>query len=228
MVEKVKTLPRAGLRLRNSPFDGNVISVLPRHSRLTVLDRETWLRVRTETGETGFVLGDYVEPESETDEQPPPPATIITYLPRHNAIRSGDAVRIDEDFEPAMAKIEATAARNQCHLYIVSALRRPQQPLAGAIVHPARMSNHFIGHAIDFNVIFDDSWFNSVRLADFDALPGPVQAFLNEIDENEEFGLRWGGRFLTPDPVHIDDAFNRREESRYSEKLMAIWGHRVV
>jgi len=76
----------------------------------------------------------------------------------------------------------------------------------GAIVPPAQLSNHNIGHAIDMNVVYG----TSNTLCDSKCLggtqPAAVKCF---IDAVKRAGLRWGGNFRPIDFVHIDDGYNQ-------------------
>lgn len=224
MPETVRTTASRGLRLRNSPHDGETMSVLPQHTALEVLDSETWLRVRTAEGRIGFVLSEYIEPHSPTASEDQIDVEVVQYESRHGAMVSGNAIRIDKSFEPALEEIENIANENNLKLYITSSLRRPRQALVNTVVEPAKFSNHHVGHAIDMNVIMDGTWFNSAKLAQFDSLPARVQSFLREVHENVLHPLRWGGRFNSPDPVHIDDSLNINNETEFKRKFFALWG----
>ena len=67
------------------------------------------------------------------------------------------------------------------------------------------MGNHFVGHAIDFNLQCTETkeWFNSKKMGDN---VGKDLPFLLEVDLDSQ--LRWGGKFTNKDEVHIDDALN--------------------
>jgi hypothetical protein len=58
-------IARGGLPLRKAPKTGAVIRSLRRNSRVEILEKETWLRVRTSDGKQGFVLADFVETAPE-------------------------------------------------------------------------------------------------------------------------------------------------------------------
>jgi hypothetical protein len=104
-----------------------------------------------------------------------------------------------------MEAICNAAVRCNVKLYITSSFRKPDSAVLGAIVTPATLSNHKIGHAIDMNVVYGKSPIlcNSVCLGG--KLPTDVQCFIDEVKSE---GLRWGGDFKTKDPVHIDDGYN--------------------
>ena len=60
-MDRARTTARSGLRLRASAQDGAIVDTLPLGTEVEVVQRETWVRVRTADGETGWVLGDYLE-----------------------------------------------------------------------------------------------------------------------------------------------------------------------
>lgn len=227
MRERVRTTAHSGLRLRNSPHDGETLSVIPEHASLEVLDSETWLRVRTSDGKVGFVLSEHVEPEFPTGVESDQDLTIIQYQAKYGAIESGGIIRIDKGFEPALNEIEKIAHNHHLTLFVTSSLRRPRQAIVNSEFEPASLSNHHVGHAIDMNVIMDGVWYNSSKLGQFNLLPGKIQSFLESINNNASFPLRWGGLFSSPDPIHIDDGFNIHEGSNFRKRLLAIWGSEV-
>ena len=91
-------------------------------------------------------------------------------------------------------------------VYITSSYRKDGF-VSGAIVPPAKRSNHLIGHAIDMNLIDRQTgkFCNSVCLGRSNK-PSGVRCFIGKIRSNSS--LRWGGDFKKTDPVHIDDGTN--------------------
>ncbi len=119
----------------------------------------------------------------------------------------GKKVVADKDFVPALKRINQYAKDSDVLIHITSSFRKDTN-VANAIVTPAKMSNHLIGHAIDMNVRYDTNhskWCNSSALAKA-TLPAPVAKFINAI--RNDTGLRWGGDFRKKDSVHIDDYYN--------------------
>lgn len=103
------------------------------------------------------------------------------------------------------------------HLQIVltSSFRKDDgRKLQGAIVTPSKRSNHFVGHAIDMNVL-DGSLCNSKCLGNKNKHSAGVKCFISKIKGN--IALRWGGDFSKPDPVHIDDGLNRSDRNQYNQ-----------
>jgi hypothetical protein len=234
MPEQVRVIAKNGLRLRDSPRDGITLRVLERGARLEELGRETWVRVR-HGDQVGFVLADFVEPATAADGTPEPavpPSPVVPVVdpriiqiieyPESETVRGSAPVRIDREFEPSMDGIRDLAKAHGLTVWVTSSLREPYKPVPGAIVEPAKFSNHHIGHGIDMNLILGQQWFRSTQLGNFEALPQPIQDFLDGVQR--DLKLRWGGKFSTPDPVHIDDGLNLNDRDRFNEKLVALWG----
>jgi hypothetical protein len=51
-----------------------------------------------------------------------------------------------------------TLAGDELIIFVTRSLRRPGQLVSGAIVQPAKFSNHHVGHGIDFNLIYGNEW----------------------------------------------------------------------
>ena len=215
MNDKVRTTAVGGLRFRDSPLDGNTIAVLPHGTVLDEIFSENWLRVRTPTGEIGFVSADYVEPIKES-------GSILIYEDPDGTIQSEKTIRIHSHFLRLIEKIKTFAAQQGIKVFVTSSLRRPDRPVPNAIVDPARVSNHHVGFAIDVNLISDEGWLHSSRLGDWDTLPDAAKRFLEAIQRDEE--LRWGGKFSTPDPVHIDHPLNWNNRKKYDRIIAKLWG----
>jgi peptidoglycan hydrolase-like protein with peptidoglycan-binding domain len=120
---------------------------------------------------------------------------------------SGKPCRADEEFVPALEKINGYAKRANVFVYVTSSFRTTTN-VQGAIVPPATFSNHLAGHGIDMNLQYGNGkWANSKVLAKYPNVPDPVKFFLTLIIDDPE--LRWGGKFNHKDPVHIDDHLNK-------------------
>ena len=100
-------------------------------------------------------------------------------------------------------------------IHVTSSFRKSGQRVEGAIVTPARRSNHFVGHAIDINAIDGGKWCNSRCLQSRPAGYSGVTCFINKIKGDPT--LRWGGDFRTKDPVHIDDGLNLKDRPKYDK-----------
>jgi hypothetical protein len=201
------------------PVDGDVIAVLPRDTEVTVLSRQSWLRVRAGDRE-GYVSGDFIEASgAAADSGAGRPANI---RPFSSSQMIGEPMRVDEGFEPALERINGYARQRGVEIWVTSSFREPGQVLAGAVVEPARASNHLVGHAIDMNVRLQGELFNSRRLrrASHPELPAAVRGFLDDV--RADGGLRWGGDFTREDPVHIDDKLNIDEPDLWMRKFRDI------
>ena len=108
-------------------------------------------------------------------------------------------------------------------VYVTSSFRKSGQDVSGAIVKPAKRSNHFVGHAIDMNVVDRKGWCNSRCLRYSLNQRSDVQCFIEKIQKDPD--LRWGGDFSTPDVVHIDDSINWLKPSVYDQLYNTLQKH---
>jgi hypothetical protein len=90
--------------------------------------------------------------------------------------------------------------------------REAGAPVQNAVVPPSETSNHLIGHAVDINIAYNRVLYNSARLGNYASLPQAIKNFIAGCERN---GLRWGGRFSDPDPVHFDDNLYLRDKRTY-------------
>jgi len=130
----------------------------------------------------------------------------------------GKPVLADIEFIPHLETINDFAATNGLKIFVTSSNRALGIPLVGSVFPPARMSNHFIGHAIDMNIQIGSTLYNSDALGNFSSLPAAIKAFITAIRNHPV--LRWGGDF--GDPVHIDDNLNNTNPSLWKQKLPII------
>lgn len=145
---------------------------------------------------------------------------IIEYK---NPLLLGSICSIHDGFISSMDLICKLLALNNCKLYITSS-DRCSTNVQGAIVTPAQMSNHLVGHAIDCN-IYDASgklW-NSKALEVFaPESPNYDSTISNEILDfikavRQSGILRWGGDFHEFDTVHFDDGLNISNPARWKQ-----------
>ncbi|MEO1627896.1 MAG: M15 family metallopeptidase [Bacteroidota bacterium] len=131
-----------------------------------------------------------------------------------NANFTGKPITTHTGFVPQLQKINSYAGKHNVKVWITSSYR-PDTDVDGSIVPPSQMSNHMVGHAIDMNVQYYDGQGN-LQLANSKMLskdnqanwPASVKGFLTDIINDPD--LRWGGDFSSdPDPVHIDDHYNK-------------------
>lgn len=87
---------------------------------------------------------------------------------------------------------------------INQSLRIMGREVSGAVVKPATRSQHYIGHAVDCNLVDGDNWNttsdfrNKTQTANADRF---ILAMRNA-------GYRWGGDFSRTDPPHFDSQLN--------------------
>lgn len=227
-MQKGRVKPNTGLNLRVKP-NGQVVDVLHHDQEFTIIDEVTFYRIKTLSGEVGYVHGDYIEkiPGFSTipNEAHLEGESSGNYRPEFNAVKFidphfvGESVTVDEDFVPELKRLASYA--EQCHLqiWVTSSTRALDNQVRGAIVTPATQSCHHIGHAIDMNLMFEGKIYNSKKLSkeNHPHLPQELQQFFTLVREDEK--LRWGGDFSTPDPVHIDDDFYHQNKLFYQAKL---------
>lgn len=133
---------------------------------------------------------------------------------------SGKPCRADVQFIPSLEKVNQYAKDASVTVYVTSSFRTTTN-VNGAIVKPATFSNHLAGHGIDMNLIYDNGkWANSSVLKRYPNVPGPVKQFLKSIIDDPS--LRWGGKFRTTDPVHIDDGLNVKNRPKWEERYKAM------
>lgn len=226
---------RGGLNLRKTPKTGKVIKALRKGSKVEITEEETWLKVKTNSGETGYVLADHIEREptglvnhsnvafnaanidvTSPDDEEQDECLLKTYT---NSQFIGKEMRVDVDFIPHLDQLNQYALDCGVNIYITSSTREPGRTVQGNIVKPAARSNHLVGHAIDMNLQSSSGFFNSKKLkkSKFPALPSEIKKLIKLIRDDET--LRWGGDFRPEDPVHIDDNLNHRNPHRWDAKL---------
>lgn len=219
MVGRAEVTARSGLRLREEPVDGTVVTVLRPGSTVHVLDQAEqgrWLRVRQGPNE-GYASAAYLRMLPRAGE---PSASSLRVYTGSQMI--GRAVRIDEEFAPHLDRLNRFARDLDVEVYVTSSFRRPSDALRASIVPPARRSNHLVGHAIDMNLKSTSGFFSSQRLRK-DALgdlPDEVREVIERVRQDDV--LRWGGDFPHEDPVHIDDALNVRQPERWEKKFKSL------
>jgi len=214
-----------GLNLRQAPKPGKVIKTLRKGTQVEILGEESWLKVRTRSGEEGYVSADFIDAEpqpesssiSEAEKAEPSEKCVIAQYTQ--ARFEGKPLFADKDFWPCLDRISAFAKQCNVFIYVTSSAREPGRTVRGAIVTPASRSNHMIGHAIDMNVRSAAGFFNSKKLkkSNLPNLPPAVRQFIQHVRDDEE--MRWGGDFRQEDTVHIDDSFNLRHPELWDKKL---------
>lgn len=136
----------------------------------------------------------------------------------------GKPCQADVQFKPMLQKINRLAEQANVFIHVTSSFHTSSN-VAGAIVKPAKKSNHMAGHAIDMNVVYNNRTesANSIVLGRYPNVPDPVRRFIKSIIDDP--GLRWGGHFNDRDPVYIDDGLNRdmaHWDKRYQAMQRAV------
>jgi D-alanyl-D-alanine carboxypeptidase len=125
---------------------------------------------------------------------------------------------VDKEFVPLLNQMNDIAIKHKMIVVVTSSLRKDTN-VHGAIVKPAQMSNHLVGHAIDCNVKSKTTgeFFNANKMGDGTGLD---ELFLEDVDRNTD--LRWGQAFNTPDSVHFDDALNIKKPKIWRQKFNSL------
>ena len=147
--------------------------------------------------------------KSSREPAPDKQKALVSYKASNVRGYKGKPIIVDYYFINSMNRINSYAKRNNLTLFVTSSFRKADQKVNGAIVPPARHSNHLVGHAIDMNIQYNGTWYDSklMRKENLKNLPHNVQNFFHRIRKDKT--LRWGGDFTTQDPVHIDDHLNK-------------------
>jgi len=227
------------VEILSSPRDGEPLRRLTTGAEFEILGSESWLRVRLPDGTVGFLLEDYVEPvvvQARVEQRLVEVTTFVSSLGPRSPYQ-GKPIRCDIEFIPAIEELEGIAIASGVEVIVISSLREPARPVDGAVVTPATYSNHFVGHAIDFNLLDGGRAFRSSDLLSLvPEVPGEelvqgnvslgVREFIQSVRSSDL--LRWGGDFSSPDPTHIDDQLNLKRPEVYKSKLAALWGQGVL
>ena len=132
----------------------------------------------------------------------------------------GKPCRADVQFVSSLEKVNQYATDAEVFVFVTSSFRTTTN-VNGAIVKPATFSNHLAGHGIDMNLAYGNGQFaNSKVLKKYPNVPAPVKKFLKSIIDDPD--LRWGGKFRTTDPVHIDDGLNVKDRSKWEKRYKAM------
>lgn len=136
----------------------------------------------------------------------------------------GKPCMVHADFIPAMDLFCRYLEIVKCTAHINSSYRANADNIKGAVVTPARRSNHMIGCAIDCNLIDSKGKMWSSKEMEVFCPESPqynpkiineIAQFLNLIRRSKT--LRYGGDFKTPDPIHFDNGINVSNPKRWDE-----------
>uniref|UniRef100_H2ZDV9 Peptidase M15C domain-containing protein n=1 Tax=Ciona savignyi TaxID=51511 RepID=H2ZDV9_CIOSA len=135
---------------------------------------------------------------------------LVTYSTANVYGYNGLTVQVEPGFKSNMVDINSFAISCGVEVVVTHAFREEGQDLGGTVVPPASNSNHLVGHAIDMNLDTPSGFCNSDCL--YAKYNSYANCFLNKVTSS---GLRWGGDFYSPDPVHIDDGLNLSSPSQW-------------
>ena len=154
---------------------------------------------------------------------------IVRYRGGKNIV--GNPLYCHRDFFIILDFINNIAYENKITLYVVSSFREPTRDITGAIVRPANRSNHYVGHAVDINIISPThGWLSSKNLYK-ELLKGSdacqnTKRFFDRISKSPY--TRWGGDWKDQDPIHIDDNLNRGFTAKYLTKYRFIYDTSMI
>ncbi len=133
---------------------------------------------------------------------------LITYKPSNFK----SPVVIDDEFKQICDDVNEILIKFDFTL-IPTSSKRNSTLVKGAIVTPAQMSNHLVGHAIDANLQDNKTgeYFNSKKMGD------NIGADKNVIEALVAKGIRWGGNFRKKDQVHLDDGLNLKNPEKWKQ-----------
>ena len=145
---------------------------------------------------------------------------LIKYTSPNVKGYNGKVIWIELGFLKTIQAIDDCCKNAGFIFWVTSAFRKETDVIHGAVVNPATMSNHKVGHAIDGNLqhIATGEWFNSLKMGD---KTGIDQQLIEAITAH---GVRFGGNFRKADNVHFDDALNLRDPQRWRELYLELQG----
>jgi D-alanyl-D-alanine carboxypeptidase/Putative peptidoglycan binding domain len=108
---------------------------------------------------------------------------------------------VDADFLGSLEILNDQAKAAKITLYVTQGFRVDGAAVSGAVVTPAKRSQHLIGHAIDCDFRDGATFITSDTFKNGDEADS-VDDFITAVKQK---GLRWGGDFTPRDYVHFDD-----------------------
>lgn len=143
---------------------------------------------------------------------------------------SGKPCMINEEFTLVMGLFCRYLEIVKCSAVITSSYRPNAENIKGAIVTPARRSNHMVGCGIDCNLV--DSKGRVWNSEDLEVFAPESKKYnpkiINEISQflgliRRSHSLRWGGDFKDFDTVHFDNSINVTNPKHWDELYASIW-----
>lgn len=147
---------------------------------------------------------------------------------------SGKPCMIHNEFVASMDLFCRYLEIVKCRASINSSYRPNADNIKGAIVKPARRSNHMIGCGIDCNLIDSKGkiWSSEDLEVFAPKSPNYNPKIINDISQllglvRRSKVLRWGGDFTAFDTVHFDNGINISNPERWDEIYNEIWKKEV-
>jgi len=123
-----------------------------------------------------------------------------------------EKILVDKSFEQYTRKMDSIAKGLSIKIMVQESFRVFGKAVENAIVIPFQKSNHYVGHALDINLVYNDVWYNSAKLKRYDELPEAIKSFIKQCKSN---GLFWGGDLPVHDVVHFDDGLYSKDPVKY-------------
>ncbi|MDR3773293.1 MAG: M15 family metallopeptidase [Terracidiphilus sp.] len=122
--------------------------------------------------------------------------TTLSYPSAQN-----NEILVHGDFaEVVSSTMDDEAKRAKVILDINQAFRVAGIQPSGAVVPPAKKSQHLVGHAVDLNIV-DGETTNTAAMFKNGTETDAADTFIEAVKKS----MRWGGDFSPADPVHFDD-----------------------
>jgi hypothetical protein len=118
-------------------------------------------------------------------------------------------VLVHADFADSIkSTLNDEAKKAKVTLNINQTFRVHNASVGGAVVTPAKKSQHLVGHAVDLNIADGDT-VNTAAMFNSGTETDAADSFIKAVKSK---GVRWGGDFSDTDPVHFDDNLDLGED----------------
>lgn len=107
---------------------------------------------------------------------------------------------ISKSAKKLISDINNKAKNQSVTIKVNQAFRENSVKLTGAVVTPAKKSQHLVGHAIDCNIVDGDNWNNSTSFKNKKETEG-AKKLITALKKQD---YRWGGDFTPIDSPHFD------------------------
>lgn len=119
--------------------------------------------------------------------------------------------------------INSKAKNKNVIIKINQVFRENKIKVSGAVVTPAKKSQHLIGNALDCNIVDGENWNNSTAFKNKNATDN-AKALITEL---KEAGYRWGGDFTPIDTPHFDlkiepNTFNYQAKYFLNQRMISL------